>query len=58
MHFEWDQEKSARNLQARELDFAFATLVFDGPLLERLDSRQDYGEDRIIAVGIAQNVVT
>ncbi len=57
MHFEWDPEKSDRNLQEREFDFAFATLIFDGPRLESLDSRQDCGEDRIKAIGLAQNII-
>ncbi|MBA3656785.1 MAG: BrnT family toxin [Gemmatimonadaceae bacterium] len=57
LHFEWDPEKSDRNLREREFDFAFATLIFDGPRLESLDSRQDYGEDRIKAIGLAQNII-
>jgi uncharacterized protein len=49
--FEWDEEKSRLNLEQRGFDFAFAARVFEGDRVERLDSRRDYGEVRVIAVG-------
>lgn len=52
----WDPAKSEANLSERGFDFEFATLIFDGPTLERLDNRQDYGESRIIAIGIADGI--
>ena len=48
--------KSARNLRERGFDFEFATQIFDGSTLERADSRRDYGERRVIALGKAQGV--
>ena len=56
MRFSWDARKSAANLAARGFDFAFATLIFDGPTLEKEDRRRDYGERRVIAVGLAQGI--
>ncbi len=56
MRFAWDLRKSAENLRVRDFDFEFATLVFDGPTLERQDQRRDYGEDRVIAIGLAQGI--
>ncbi len=56
MRFSWGQAKSAANLVARAFDFEFATLIFDGPTLQREDRRQDYGERRMIAIGLAQGV--
>ena len=56
MRFDWDPEKSERNLTDRGFDFAFATLSFAGPTLERIDTRQDYGEVRRIALGIAEGI--
>lgn len=53
MRFSWDARKSAANYAARGFDFAFASLVFDGPTLERVDDRADYGEIRTIAIGLA-----
>ncbi len=54
--FVWDAAKSEANLRFRGFDFAFATLVFEGPTLEREDRRADYGERRIVAIGIAQSI--
>jgi len=56
VRFAWDLRKSAENLRVRDFDFEFATLVFDGPTLERQDQRRDYGEDRVIAIGLAQGI--
>jgi hypothetical protein len=56
VEFEWDPGKSDANLAARGFDFAFATLIFEGPALEREDTREDYGERRTVAVGLAQGI--
>jgi len=56
VQFSWDEQKSTRNLQDRGFDFEFATLIFEGPTLERQDTRRDYGERRMIAIGIAQGL--
>ena len=56
MRFTWDPRKSDRNLQERGFDFEFATLIFDGPTVERTDSRRNYGEHRVIALGLAQGI--
>jgi len=56
VRFSWDARKSEANLAQRGFDFAFASLVFDGPTLERVDDRADYGEVRIIAIGLADAV--
>ena len=56
VRFTWDSRKSEANLDERGFDFAFATLIFDGPTLERHDNRQDYGEMRIVALGIADGI--
>ena len=56
MRFAWDRRKSAENLRVRGFDFEFATLVFEGPTLERQDQRRDYGEMRCIAIGLAQGI--
>jgi hypothetical protein len=51
MDFTWDEEKSEVNLRARGFDFAFARRIFASAYLEREDTRRDYGERRMIAVG-------
>ena len=56
VRFSWDARKSSRNLKERGFDFEFATQIFDGPTLERVDSRRDYGERRVVALGLAQGI--
>jgi uncharacterized DUF497 family protein len=57
VRFTWDARKSDRNLEERGFDFEFATQIFEGPTLERVDTRRDYGERRVIALGKAQAIV-
>ena len=56
MRFSWNAPKSHRNLRERGFDFEFATQIFDATTLERVDSRRDYGERRMIALGKAQDM--
>jgi uncharacterized DUF497 family protein len=56
VRFSWDSRKSEANLAERGFDFEFATLIFERPTLERLDGRRDYGESRVLAVGVAQGI--
>ena len=56
MRFSWDPTKSDSNYRDRGFDFAFASLIFEGPTLEREDTRRDYGERRLIAIGLAQDL--
>jgi uncharacterized DUF497 family protein len=51
MGFEWDPAKEEKNINERDLDFATASRIWDGPILEKIDGRRDYGETRIIATG-------
>jgi uncharacterized protein len=52
MELTFDAAKRDQTLQARGLDFADASKVFDGHHFTRVDDRQDYGEDRYITVGL------
>jgi uncharacterized DUF497 family protein len=56
VRFSWDPKKSAANLRARGFDFAFATVIFDGPTVERVDRRRSNGETRTIAIGLDEQV--
>ncbi len=52
MKFDWDPEKNQSNkLDHNGIGFEDAQHIFDGPVLSRLDSHEDYGEDREIAYG-------
>lgn len=51
MRFQWDKAKGQKNLKIHGISFAEAVQIFNGPTLETLDTRADYGEDRWIAIG-------
>jgi len=55
--FEWDDDKYQLNIRRHGVDFERAALIFEGPTIEALDDREDYGEDRIVAFGLAQGTV-
>jgi uncharacterized DUF497 family protein len=49
--FEWDEEKSERNLRERGFDFELAVRIFASPTMEEEDQRANYGERRFVATG-------
>ena len=51
MSFEWDEAKRATNLRDHGVDFEDAALIFAGPVIEADETRVDYGEPRLRAVG-------
>jgi uncharacterized protein len=52
MTFEWDEAKNRTNILKHGFDFADAESMFHGPLLIRPDTREDYGEERWIGIGM------
>jgi uncharacterized DUF497 family protein len=56
MNCSWDPRKSRRNLARHEVAFGDAVRIFDGPTLERVDDRFDYGEIRVYAIGMVNNL--
>lgn len=54
MGFEWDEDKRRANKAKHGLDFEDAPETFDAFWLEKLDQREDYGEDRWAALGSCQ----
>ena len=57
MDFEWDERKRLTNLEKHGLDFVEAEEMFGGPMLVAMETRQDYGEDRWIGLGMSQGRV-
>ena len=54
LEFEWHDAKAEANLQAHGVSFELAKTVFKDPFaVERLDDREDYGEERFIMIGMA-----
>ena len=54
MEIEWDESKRKENLRKHGLDFRDAAILFEGPMLSRLDVRDDYGEPRWIGIGFLE----
>ncbi len=52
MRITFDPVKRERALTERGLDFADAAIVFEGVTLEVEDIRKEYGEERIICLGM------
>jgi len=51
--FEWDDNKAAENYAKHGISFETAVRVFgDAFAIERLDDREDYGEDRYSILGM------
>ena len=57
MKFSWDEPKRQANLAKHGLDFADAEKVFAGPMVLFEDTRIDYGEQRMIGVGLLDYLV-
>ncbi len=57
MRFDWDPTKNVRNQQERGFGFDLAALIFEGDTIEWPDDRQDYGEARIRAIGVADGLI-
>ncbi len=53
--FEWDEAKAAENDARHGVSFDTAKKVFKDPFaIERLDDREDYGEDRFNIFGMVE----
>jgi uncharacterized DUF497 family protein len=52
MEITFDPAKREATLANRGLDFADAAIVFAGPTFDAIDDRFDYGEERILTVGL------
>jgi uncharacterized protein len=52
MTITFHEGKRSWTLRERGLDFADAEIVFSGPTYSAEDTRDDYGETRIITVGL------
>ena len=58
MHYEWDEAKNRSNRAKHGLDFADAEQVFAGRCVSFIDDRFDYGEIRVVSLGLlAKRVV-
>jgi uncharacterized protein len=49
--FEWDEEKQRHNIEKHGVDFYDAILIFANLVIEANDTRREYRETRIQALG-------
>jgi uncharacterized protein len=55
LEFEWHQAKAEANFSSHGVSFNLGQTVFKDPFaIERLDDRQDYGEQRFVMIGMAE----
>ncbi|MGI9067878.1 MAG: BrnT family toxin [Pyrinomonadaceae bacterium] len=57
MNFEWDENKNRENIRKHGFDFSDAWKVFETPLLDELDMRTYYGEERWTGIGLLENLI-
>ncbi|MCP1535955.1 BrnT family toxin [Methylorubrum extorquens] len=54
--FQWDGDKAARNVAVHGITFETARSVFRDPFaLEWTDTREAYGEERFVILGMVEN---
>jgi hypothetical protein len=52
MRYTWDADKERRNFEKHGISFGTAIRIFDHAVVEEIDDRLDYGEERVRAFGI------
>ena len=52
MRYEWDEAKNRSNFAKHGLRFEDAEQVLSGPCVTFVDDRFDYGEERLITLGL------
>lgn len=58
MEFEWNEAKAKANWNTHGVRFELAKTVFRDPFaIERIDDREDYGEQRFVIIGMAEGQV-
>ena len=56
MRYSWDDEKNRSNLQRHGITFEDAVRIFEGPTVEKVDDRFDYGDIRVYAIGLVNGL--
>ena len=55
MKFEWDETKNKKNIEKHGIDFNDAITIFDDDeKIEAIDTRNNYGEERLQVIGEAK----
>jgi uncharacterized protein len=55
LEFEWNNAKAKANFRRHGVSFDLAKTVFSDPfVIERLDDREEHGEERFVIIGAAE----
>jgi uncharacterized DUF497 family protein len=54
--FSWDEDKNRLNQKKHGISFEEAKTIFDGPVYTKIDDREDYGEERLLTLGMMGNL--
>jgi uncharacterized DUF497 family protein len=58
LEFEWHDAKAEATLEAHGVSFDLAKTVFKDPFaIEFLDDRENYGEERLVIIGMAEGPI-
>lgn len=55
MQFSWNEEKRRDVYEKHGVDMLEAALIFENPVLTKQDTRRDYGEIRMISLGMVDD---
>ena len=56
MLYTWNEDKNNSNIKRHGIAFEDAMRIFEGPTVERVDDRFEYGEVRIYAIGLVNGL--
>jgi uncharacterized DUF497 family protein len=56
VRFTWDPDKNLVNIRRHAIALADAARIFEGPIVERIDDRFEYGEVRVYAIGLVNGI--
>lgn len=52
----WTEEKNHKSIRRHGIAFEDAKRIFEGPTVERIDDRFEYGEVRMYAIGLVNGL--
>jgi len=56
MVYLWEENKNLCNIKTHRISFEDASRIFEGPTVERIDDRFEYGEVRVYAIGVVNGL--
>jgi uncharacterized DUF497 family protein len=57
MKYVWDEKKNKSNISKHGIDFNDVIEIFENPMLVCIDNRTDYGEERLLGIGVIKGII-